>query len=144
MAATTLGAGRLQVGEGLGDQFAQALPRHAFEVVMQQQGGVGRHQIDQRVAKAGAQALAGGQHPGHVAFVDVVEQAQDQAVDAGYFEFRDGRAHANLRASKASRMRRTAATDSALSPCTQSVWACKDNELPSLASSAWPLARLTA
>jgi len=85
----------LQVAERLGDQCADLRRADALQVVVQQQGGVGRHQVDQRGTEAGAQALAGGQHPGHVAFVDVLEQTQDQAVDPGDFQARNGaRGHA--------------------------------------------------
>ncbi|MNG14895.1 hypothetical protein D3C84_986870 [compost metagenome] len=48
---------------------------------MHHQRGIGRHQINQALGKSAAQALAGGEHPRHVAFVDAVEQAHHQAVD---------------------------------------------------------------
>src|SRR5690606_17598467 len=81
-----------------------------------------------------------GQQPGHVRLVDGVEQAQHQAVDGDGL---DAQVHAGS-PSSASRMRRTAATELALSPCTHRLSARRTRALPLLAVSGLPPARASA
>ncbi|MNJ64997.1 hypothetical protein D3C77_609870 [compost metagenome] len=140
--AAPAGAGfRAEVGQGAGDPFAGLARVQLLQVVVQQQGGVGGHQVHQGRAEGLAQAGACGQQPGHVGFVDALEQAQDEAVDGRHFDARLRGAHW---ASSASRMRLTAATEPGLSPCTQRVWAFSGRSLPSLARSGSPRARVRA
>src|SRR5471032_543086 len=99
---------------------------------MHHQRGVGRHQVHQRRAKLLAQALSGGEHPRHVGFGNDIKQTHHQAVDRHHF---NAWLHAVF---SASRIRFTAATELALSPCTHKVLACNTKALPSLAVRASP------
>ncbi len=128
---------RAQVGQRRGDPRAGFAGVELEQVVLQEQGGVGRHQVEQGGAERRPQVFLRRQQPGHVGFVDALEQAQDEAVDGGHLDARLRLAHA---ASRASRMRRTAASEAGLSPCTQRVCASSARALPSLARSAAPRA----
>ena len=132
---------RAQVSQSLGDSLPGLGRRQCQAVVVHHQGGVGRHQIGQILGEANAQALAGSQHPRHVGFCNFIEQTQHQAVDGHHF---NARLHPCACWLRAWRIRCTAATEPALSPCTHSVLACRCKALPSLATRGWPAAMVRA
>ncbi len=132
---------RRQIDQRFGDQFARLRRTQQRQIVMHHQRRIGRHQIDQLCTKRRAQALAGGEHPRHVGFGDFIEQTQHQAIQRHHF---NPWIHDALDCCKAWRMRRTAATELALSPWTHKVLARRIKALPSLALSSPPRAMVNA
>ncbi len=141
VAATTAAGIRLQTVERFGDQLPGLCRQQPAQVVVHQQRGIGRYQVNQTEAEALAQTPRGRQHPRHVRLVDGVEQADHQAVDGNDF---DANPHTGRNSPRATRIRCTAAIELSLSPCTQIVSTRRLRALPSLAIRSSPRARVTA
>ena len=84
--ASTFGSGRLKTFKYLMEMLAGLLIVQPGQVVMHQQRGVGGHEIDEGTAERIPHTLSGGKHPRHIVLVDLIEQAQQQAVDADHFD----------------------------------------------------------
>jgi len=87
----TRGPCRFQPIESLPYILAGLVIVQLRQVVLHQQGRVGGHQIDECSTERIPHTLSGGQHPRHIVLVDLIEQAQHQAIDADHL---DPRRHA--------------------------------------------------
>ncbi|MNY26271.1 hypothetical protein D3C86_1601090 [compost metagenome] len=127
--------GRQGLGQPTRQQGAQTLDQlpviGAAQVVVQQQAGPTRRQITQQRPQFGTNALGQQRDAQRQLRVGLLSQHQQERFGASRLE-------AHQLASSSARKRRSTASDSALSPCTQRLSAQSCNGLPSISANASP------